>query len=157
VRTLVDVVEPVKVYQRGSMREHTRHTPLTRLVDAARPDSREARRMAWLVNALLAEGNAPAGEALRTTFAAWRRAGNAVAVTSAQSPLLAYALPLARDLATVGRIGEEALAHMAGAAPAGWAENALAALDAAAKPKAEVELVVVETVRRLVLAASGRR
>ena len=157
VRTLVDVVEPVKVYARGGMRPHTRHTPLTRLVDAARPDSREARRMASLVTALLADPARAAGrDALRSTFGEWRRAGDAVAVIAAASPLLAYALPVAADLAAVGRIGEEALGHLAGPAPAGWAESALAALDAAAKPKAEVELVVIEPVRRLVQATPTR-
>jgi hexosaminidase len=151
VRVLADVVEPVKVYKRGGMRPHTRHTPLTRLVDAARPDSREARRVAALVDRLLADrADTAARDALRATFASWRRAAGAVVETAARSPLLAHASAVARDLAVVGRIGEEALA----AAPAaGWAAEARAALEAAAQPKAEVEIVVVPSVLRLVDAA----
>jgi hexosaminidase len=158
VRTLAGAVEQVKVYKRGEMRPETRHTPLTRLVDVARPDSREARRLRPLVDGLLADGpRFTAGrDALRATFAEWRRAGEAVASTAGRSPVLAEAVPVAADLATVGRIGEEALGYLGQQAPAGWADAALAALDAAAQPKAQVEIVVIEPVRRLVLAAAGR-
>lgn len=158
VRTLAGAVEQVKVYKRGEMRPETRHTPLTRLVDVARPDSREARRLRPLVDGLLADGPrfAAGRDALRATFAEWRRAGDAVAATAARSPVLAEAVPVAADLATVGRIGEEALGYLGLTAPAGWADAALAALDAAAQPKAQVEIVVIEPVRRLVLAAAGR-
>jgi hexosaminidase len=156
VRTLADVVEPVKVYQRGAMRAHTRHTPLTRLVDAARPDSREARRVSALVDSVLA-GRPAARVALAETFGVWRWAGQASVGLGRTSPLLAHAEPVARDLDTVGRIGVEALNYLFSAPPAGWADAARAALDEAAKPKAEVEMVVVAPVRRLVDATSGIR
>jgi hexosaminidase len=157
VRTLADVVEQVKVYARDDSRQSTRHTPLTRLVDAARPDSREGRRVSALVTALLSGASAPL-EPLRAAFAAWQRAGDAIAQVAAGSPILANAVSLGGDLATVGRVGEEALGYLQGdAPPAGWAQDARVALDAAAKPKAEVELVVVEPVRALVTAAAARR
>ena len=159
VRTLVDVVEPVKVYKRGSMRPHTRHTPLTRLVDAARPDSRVARTLPAIVTAFLADAplHASGRDELRRTFAEWRRAGAAAAETATRSPLLVHSSPVAASLATVGRIGEEALGYLPRTlVPAGWADKALADLAAAEEAKAEVELVVVEPVRRLVLAVAGR-
>ncbi len=47
LRTFADVVEPVKGYARsGSGRKYTQQTPLTRLVDAARPESDTARHFA---------------------------------------------------------------------------------------------------------------
>ena len=157
VRTLVAVVEPLKIYARDDARPTTRHTPLTRLVDAARPDSREARRVSALVAALLSGGSA-SPDPLRATFAAWQRAGGAIAQAAADSPIVANAIPLGGDLATLGRLGQEALGYLQGGAPpAGWGDGALAALAAAAKPKAEVELVVVAPVRALVTAASARR
>jgi hexosaminidase len=157
VRTLVGVVEPVKVYARGELRPHTRHTPLTRLVDAARPDSREARRVAALVAGILADRSVP-HEPLRATFAAWQGAGEAIAGTAAASPILANAAPLGPDLVTIARLGQEALGYLRGSVPpASWSAGALAALDAAAKPKAEVELVVITPVRALVTAAAARR
>jgi len=157
VRTLAAVVEQVKVYARDDSRQSTRHTPLTRLVDAARPDSREGRRVSALVAALLS-GASASRDPLRATFAAWQRAGGAIAQVAADAPILANAIPLGGDLATVGRLGDEALGYLQeGAPPTGWADAARAALDAAAKPKAEVELVVVEPVRALVAAAATRR
>jgi hexosaminidase len=158
VRTLAGVVEQVKVYARGASRPHTRHTPLTRLVDASRPDSREARRVGALVAEVLPPSSPGAArETLRATFAEWRRAGEAIPRVAAASPILANAVPLGADLATVGRLGQEALGYLQGTAPpAGWGAAALAALDAAAKPKAEVELVVVDPVRALVTAAAAR-
>ena len=126
-------------------------------MDAARPDSREGRRVSALVAALLS-GASASRDPLRATFAAWQRAGDAIAQVAADAPILANAIPLGGDLATVGRLGDEALGYLQeGAPPAGWADAARAALDAAAKPKAEVELVVVEPVRALVAAAATRR
>jgi hexosaminidase len=159
VRTLADAVEQVKVYKRGEMRVETRHTPLTRLVDAARPDSPAARRVRPMIEALI--GDAPryaAGrDALAATFAEWRRAGAAVAATASGSPILAEAVPVAADLATVGRVGEEALGYLGKTPPAEWTDAAFASLAEAAKPKAQVEIVVIEPVRELVRAAAGRR
>ena len=156
IEVLADVVEPVKVYQRGAMRPHTRHTPLTRLVDAARPDSREVRRIGALVDGAIA-GRPAARQLLAEAFGLWRWAGQSAVGLGRSSPLLAHAEPVARDLEVVGRIGMEALNAFGAAVPAGWADAARAALDEAAKPKAEVEIVIVEPVRRLVDAAAGAR
>jgi hexosaminidase len=156
VRVIADVVEPVKVYQRGAMRAHTRHTALTRLVDVARPDSREARRIAALVDGAVA-GRAASRQLLAEAFGLWRWAGQSAIGLGRTSPLLAHAEAVARDVDTVGRIGMEALNAMGAPVPAGWADGARAALDEAAKPKAEVEIVVIEPVRRLVDAAAGAR
>src|SRR5262245_42784375 len=50
IKDLIDVVEPVKGYQRGRFQRATQHTPLTRLTDVARPDSSTARRFAALTD-----------------------------------------------------------------------------------------------------------
>ena len=43
VRTLAEVVEPVKDYAREEAHPYDRFTPLNRLIDAARPDSEAVR------------------------------------------------------------------------------------------------------------------
>ena len=55
LRTLVDVVEPVKGYSRPHLAatEPTALTPLNRVVDAARPESATARRFSALVDAFI--------------------------------------------------------------------------------------------------------
>ncbi|HEU5451472.1 MAG TPA: family 20 glycosylhydrolase, partial [Terriglobales bacterium] len=49
LRTLADVVEPIKDYQRHNSRPYTINTPLNRLPDAARTESQTARNFALMV------------------------------------------------------------------------------------------------------------
>ncbi len=55
LQTLVSVVEPVKEYRRNQQRPQTMLSPLTGLIDAARPDSDVARRFAATVDGLLSD------------------------------------------------------------------------------------------------------
>lgn len=55
LKTLVSLVEPVEEYQRTRAHPATMLTPLTRLIDAARPDSAAARRFAALVDGMLSD------------------------------------------------------------------------------------------------------
>jgi hexosaminidase len=43
LKILVDVIEPVKGYQRGHYKNYTSSSPMSRIVDASRPDSKTAR------------------------------------------------------------------------------------------------------------------
>jgi hexosaminidase len=157
LQTLVSVVEPVKEYRRYQQRPQTMLSPLTGLIDAARPDSDAARRFASQVDALLSD--APRFEAhamqLRTTLTGWRNAGPELEALLDRSPGLHEARPLAKDLAELGTAGLEALSYLSRgvAPPAEWRDARLAALDAAAKPKAALEFAVIPAVRQLVVAA----
>src|SRR6266436_3071309 len=55
LRTLASIIEPVKEYRRYQMRPQTMLSPLTGLVDAARPDSETARQFASHVDGFLAD------------------------------------------------------------------------------------------------------
>lgn len=158
LRTLVSVVEPVKEYRRYNVRPQTMLSPLTGLVDAARPDSEMARRFASMVDALLSD--APQfrrdGENIRGMLTEWRDAGPALETLIDHAPALEEARPLARDLSEVGAIGLEALSYLSTgtAPPAGWRDTKMATLEQAALQKAALELVVVPDVRQLVAAAA---
>jgi hexosaminidase len=157
LQTLVSVVEPVKEYRRYQQRPQTMLSPLTGLIDAARPDSDAARRFASQVNALLSD--APRFEAhampLRGTLTQWRNAAPELEAMIDRSPALHEARPLARDLGELGAVGLEALSYLSrGVTPsAEWRDSRLASLGAAAKPKAALEFAVVPALRRLVVAA----
>ncbi|HKP11177.1 MAG TPA: family 20 glycosylhydrolase, partial [Blastocatellia bacterium] len=90
LRTLVSVVEPVKEYRRNQGRTATMLTPLTRLIDAARADSRAGRQLAALVDGLLAD--VPTfqrnQERLRMTLAEYRDVRPALEVMIDRSPVL---------------------------------------------------------------------
>jgi hexosaminidase len=158
LRTLASVVEPVKEYKRYQVRPQTMLSPLTGLVDAARPDSDEARRFAALVDGLLSD--APRFEArareLQETLDAWHDAGPPLEALIDGSPALAEARPLAADLSQIGAIGSEALSYLTrNVAPGNeWRDARLAALAEAAKPKAAVEFAVIQSLRQLVYAAA---
>src|SRR5260370_41495862 len=64
LRTLTDVVEPVKGYSRANLAttEPTALTPLNRMVDAARPESAAARRVSALVDAFISGQEKPVTE-----------------------------------------------------------------------------------------------
>lgn len=158
LQTLVSVVEPVKQYRRYRLRPQTMLSPLTGLVDAARPDAEAARRFNALVEGLLSD--APRFDAraqqIRNALAEWLNAGHELEGMIDRSPALHEARPLAGDLARLGATGLEALSYISrGVAPsAEWRDARLAALEQIAKPKAALEFPVVPSVRQLVVAAS---
>jgi hexosaminidase len=157
-KTLADLVEPVKHYARGEVRDYRSDTPLDRLVDAARPESETARRFRRQVDFYLKNGpDAAQAPDLRATLARWRDNDAVLAPILDQSPRAAEARVHSRDLTAVGRRGLEALDHLAsgGSAPVAWVEQAKNDLAVAQKPSAsELELAVVPAVRKLVLAAA---
>ena len=158
LQTLVSVVEPVKEYRRYQQRPQTMLSPLTGLIDAARPDSEAARRLAATIDALLSD--APRFEAraeqARDIMTRWRNAGPELEVLIDKSPALHEARPLARDLSNLGTIGLEALSYLSRrvAPPAEWRDAKLAAIENAAQPKAALEFAVIPSLRQLVVAAS---
>ncbi len=158
LRTLASVIEPVKEYHRYQMRPQTMLSPLSGLVDAARPDSESARRFAAMVDAFLAD--APRFQLyrsdIRDSLASWRDAGTALDPMIDRAPALQEARPLAKNLADVAAAGLEAIAYLStgDAATTEWRDAQLAKLDEAAKPKAALEFVVITSVRKLVIAAA---
>ena len=158
LRTLASVIEPVKEYRRYRMRPQTMLSPLTGLVDAARPDSGAGRRFTAMVDGMLSDG--PRFQLyrsdIRDSLTRWRDAGAGLDPIIDRAPALHEARPLAKDLADVAATGLEALAYLSSGntATSQWRDAQLAKLDEAAKPKAALELVVIPSVRKLVIAAA---
>jgi hexosaminidase len=158
LRTLASIVEPVKEYQRYQRRPQTMLSPLTGLVDAARPDSEAAQQFAAKIDAFLSDaprfalyrGN------LERTLAEWQTASRALGPMIDHSPALQEARPLADNLSVIAEAGLEAIARLSAgdAATTAWREAQLAKLDEAAKPQAALEFVVIKSVRKLVIAAA---
>lgn len=158
LQTLVSVVEPVKEYRRNQQRPQTMLSPLTGLIDAARPDSDAARRFTATVDGLLSD--APRFDAhsqqVRNTLTLWRNAGPELEAMIDRSPALHEAKPLAKDLNELGTIGLEAVSYISrGITPTSeWRNARLTALDQAAIPKGGLEFPIIPGVRQLVIAAS---
>ena len=155
---LTSVVEPVKGYQRGRVKPATQFTPLTRLVDAARPDSMVALMLRLGVGELLAD--APRfrmqKQELASAFQQFRDIRPAIDRLIDEAPVLQEAAPLATDLSGLGALGLEALSYLtSGIVPTtDWRDGALARLDQAAKPRADLELAIILPMRKIVFAAA---
>jgi hexosaminidase len=156
--TLASLIEPVKEYRRYQMRPQTMLSPLTGLVDAARPDSETARKFTADVDSFLSD--APRFNLYRADLermlSEWQRASRALGPLIDRSPALEEARPLAENLAVVAAAGLEAMSHLSAgdAATTQWRDAELAKLDEAGKPKAALEFVVISSVRTLVIAAA---
>ncbi|MEK6282386.1 MAG: family 20 glycosylhydrolase [Acidobacteriota bacterium] len=160
LRALVSAAEPVKEYKRYQVRPQTMLSPLTGLVDAARPDSDAARQFAVMVDGFLSD--TPRFRLyrsdIRASLTSWRDAGAALDPMIDLAPALHEARPLAKNLGDVAAAGLEAIAYIStgDAATTQWRDAQLAKLDEAAKPKAALELVIIPSVRKLVMAAAER-
>ena len=152
LKTLADVVEPVKHYEREATREYTSLTPYNRLVDAARPESEKGRIFAGMVDHLSANK-----DAVRRQLIVWRDSREELLPVLQRSALLKEDIPVAEDLAAVARAGLEALDYLDSGKPApkNWVHEQTVMLDLAAKPHAELLLMIVEPVRKLVAAAQN--
>ena len=150
LETLAGVVEPVKRYERSDARPYTSFTPLNRLVDSVPPYSEKARVFAGSVDHLSANKNA-----VRRQLIAWRDSRDPLLPLLEQSALLQEDIPLAEDLWAVTRAGLEALDYLDAGKPApeSWVKDQLVLLRLAAKPRAELLLMIVAPVRKLVEAA----
>ena len=162
LRTVVDVVEPVKGYHRGDFQpETTQASSLTGLADCARPDSPVARDFARRVDQFLfapGEHDPAATAALARQLAACRTAAQDLLQNLApRSPRVREIAPLLQGLAETCGVGEEALHALAGRLPCSddWRRDKLAALARAGAPRAAVEFIMVGPLRRLVCAAAA--
>jgi hexosaminidase len=158
LRTLLSILEPVKEYRRYQMRPQTMLSPLTGLVDAARPDSEAFRQFASKVDGFISDAPRFAlhRESINDTLVQWRAAGVALGPIIDRAPALQEVRPLANNLSDISQAGLEAMTYLSAgdAATTEWRDAQLAKLDEAAKPKAALEFVVVGNVRKLVIAAA---
>ncbi|HKV38707.1 MAG TPA: family 20 glycosylhydrolase [Blastocatellia bacterium] len=160
LRVLIDLVEPAKQYQRGSLHPTTMLSPLTGIVDIARPESEEARLFSRLVDGLL--GDAPRfrlnKDHIEDKLRLWKSVQSPISTIAERTPALQDAGPLSDSLARAAEIAESALSYLGsgGAPPDDWMPKALAGLKDAAEPRAAVDLAIIPAIRQLVLAA-GRQ
>ncbi|HLW78048.1 MAG TPA: family 20 glycosylhydrolase, partial [Terriglobia bacterium] len=153
LRTLADLLEPVKEYAREEARAYTSLTPLNRLVDAERPESDAAREFA----ALVADWKSHRGE-IRQRLTRWRDDTSNALPLMQRSALLQEDVPLAEDVSALSAAGLQALDYLDSGkpAPAAWVTEQLALCDRAAKPRAELLIMMTPSIRALVEASQSK-
>jgi hexosaminidase len=154
LRTLADTVEPAKGYHRGSREKYNTDAPLNGLPDSIPPESIPARNFSQLVDRVLS-GSSSAEDltAVHDLMDAWRLNHQRLA-SALQNLPLADDAQVSQDLSAAGAIGLQALdmltAHSP--APAGWADQQTAQLEEMKKREAEVLLMIVPAIEKLVQA-----
>jgi hexosaminidase len=160
LKTLTDVVEPVKDYTREQTAPEvpTSATPMNRVVDAVPPESDAARHFAEQVDQFLAAAcHDPTSEVqLRARFVAWRDNDARLQPLAQRSFLVQEVAPRSQDLSTLGSLGIAALDALAKGDPAPdtWKAQQLAILEQLKKPKAQLLLMPASVVQKLVEAAA---
>ena len=159
LKTLTDLLEPVKYYQRPQSREYTSLMPLNRLVDATRPESDVAREFSRMVDELLADRSHQRNAgAIEAWLVSWRDNHQRLLPLIRSSALLREAEPLSTNLQRLAELGLEALAAVRRGRrlPDSRREEQLEVLERGAQPQAELLIRVEPAVRRLLEAAHER-
>jgi hexosaminidase len=155
LKNFIDIIEPVKIYRRNDLRPQTSFTPLTRVVDAARPDQKKARDFRKLVDLFLAakaEDQNMVNE-IRFNLVSWRDNHRELLKTIQISPILNEIESLSADLSRCAVIGLEALKMIESGNKASekWRENSLHILKNAGNPRGQCELMVIDAIEKLIL------
>jgi hexosaminidase len=158
VKLLADFVEPLRGYGRHDSRDYAQTTPLNRLTDAARPESFAALAFAAKVDEMLADAPAYSKNRreVRHKLMAWQANHETMKALAANSALLAEVLPLSERLAGLADAGLAALDSLESGQPlpGGWLEGKAALFQAPEKPPYEVELMVVDPIKKIVETAA---
>lgn len=161
LRTLTDLLEPVKDYTREQTApaEPTSATPMNRVVDAVPLESDAGRHFAELVDQFVVSSchDAAAEARLRPQLTAWRDNDAILQPLAARSFLVKEVAANSRDLSALGGMGLAALDAIAKAQPApdSWKAQQLATLEQIKKPKAQLLLIPAPAVQKLVEAAAA--
>jgi hexosaminidase len=150
---LLAATMPATFSQRSRLQGTTQLTPLTRLVDAARPDPWVRSRLLRLAAAVAREPAeaSPARGELARTFASWTPLAAQVAALGDSVPLARDGEPAALALGRLAEVGTAALEHLMSGRPAAeWQEKARTALDELANPHGLLRLAGMDAVRLLV-------
>ena len=161
LETLTAQLEPVKDYTREQTApaEPSSLTPMNRVVDAVPLESDAGRRFGELVDRFIGTSclDADAGARLRAQLTAWRDNDARLEPLAERSFLVGEVAMRSRDLSALGAMGLAALDAIAKRQPASeaWKTQQLATIEQLKKQKAQLLLMPVPAVGRLVEAAGG--
>ena len=161
LRTLAEVTEPVKDYNRwdSSKGPIDFHAPLIRMVDAVYPESDTARGFRDLVQNYIHSGykDKAAAGLIRSSLKTWQDNDSGLHPLLEQSFLLHEVMPLSENLSALGSAGLQALDYLdkSEPSPESWRTQQLVLVEHAKTPTADLLLMVVAPVQRLIEASGG--
>jgi hexosaminidase len=151
LRSLADVLEPVKLYERLRSRTYTRHTPLHRLVDAVRPESDKTREFSSMVDMMLSDSEMRQHrDEIQTKLREWAGLHEKLKPVLQRSFLLREIEPLSEHLSAASRLGLSALAAIQNRGKFLLLPEQTDVLNHAGEARAELLIMVVPAIRKLV-------
>jgi len=156
LKNFVDLVEPVKLYQRHFQGViYTSYSPYTRVVDAARPESIPARRLQKLVNTYLEQQDLQTYSELKHILTDWAQNHDRLLPIIEKSPILWEIRELSAASAELAQVSILALEqfHTKNKPNPKFKQRALQAIETAQKPAGQVELAIVKPLEQLIQAA----
>ena len=154
LKTLVDAIESVKTYNRNRQRTHFSYTPLTRVIDAARPDAEVARLFRNDVTDFLENGasDKTISASLIQRLQLWASNHEKLLVVIEVSPILHEIRPMSENLSAVAKLGLEAMMAIESGDKAGreWLKQSATIIEQAGKPVAQTELRILPAIEALV-------
>ncbi len=160
LKTLTDLLKAISLSVRQRTRKYYSYTPMNRLADAVLPESETARRFEMLVDSAHNQfyKSPESLDEIRRQLSRWKENDSKLKPILDQSYLLGEAESLSELLADLSKTGLESLDYIKAGqkAPEAWQKEAIALLDRADKPQAEVLIAIAPSIRKLVnVAASG--
>ena len=159
LQVLVDVISPVRGYQRMASGDYAVYSPLASITDAATANPWAAIRFNEQVSRFLKEPDADTEQAIRAQLEQWIANDPQLEALIQSSPDLHSVQPLAQSLVTLSKIGLQALDYIDRnqPAPRAWARQTTTDFLQAREPAAAAKLRMVDAVEQLVvMALKGR-
>ena len=153
LRTFVDLIEPVKNYTRHRQGvKYLQSTPLTRVVDAANPESIEARNFEKLVDSFCDSPSNETGKKITVKLMVWENNHEHLLKNIKLSPILKEIESLSLDATHLCRVGLRALEDFEKKKTIddNIIKEISSTLESAKKPRGQTELKIVNAVEKLV-------
>ena len=147
VKTLADILEPVKEYARARLKTYTQQTPLNRMVDTVRPESDVARHFTAMDRS-----------EQRRWLTKWRDNDARLKPVLEHSALLSEVAPLSAAVSHLAEVGLKALDYIDSRqrAPEAWVNQQRAFVGSLKGGHAELLISIVPAIERMIADAATR-
>ena len=151
LKNFVDVIEPVKQYERYQLMKQTQQSPLTRVVDASRPDAKVAREFRYFVDQFLSDDNTNL-DTIKSLLTLWKNNHKELLKTIVISPILKEIQSASEDLSNIADAGLESIEYIVNNQKKNeaWLNSKIELLKKAEMPRGQTEIRIVSSIEKLI-------
>lgn len=153
LKTLVDILEPVKIYQRHFQGvKYTSFSPYSRIVDAARPESETARKFKILLSRYKHNSDSSAFNEIKNYLYIWKNNHQKLLKDIEVSPIIKEIEPLSELLSKISEKALDCIDYIAVNKPIeeDWKKEFNRLILEAKKPCGQTELMVASLIEEFV-------